>query len=184
DEDDRARLEGSDPHNAVRLILPRHDGDDDGYVAAAATLTAWRAAGVLELDDTDHLYAYRMTYELPGMGRRETCGVIGALGIPGVDESGEVLPHERTLPKARSDRLSLLRATRANLDPIWGLSLAEGLTTAIGDFVPVEQAHDTAGVLHELMPLDSARSAAVRTMVDGAPVVIADGHHRFETART
>ena len=67
-------------------------------------------------------------------------------------EEGDILPHERTLPKAKSDRLALLRATRANLDPIWGLSLADGLTAAIGELDPgtTMSAVDPTGARHEI----------------------------------
>jgi len=74
-------------------------------------------------DPTPALYAYRMT----SPDGHATNGVIGALGID--DRSAEaILPHEQTLAKAKTDRLDLLAATRANLSPIWGLSLSQGLT--------------------------------------------------------
>jgi uncharacterized protein (DUF1015 family) len=113
---------------------------------------------------------------------RVTTGVIGALGLRAPE--GAILPHERTLPKAKSDRLALLRATRANLDPIWGLSLADGLTAAIGELDPAATvtATDSSGTVHALAPLTAERLPAVREVMSAAPVVIADGHHRFETA--
>jgi len=88
-----------------------------------------------------------------------------------------------TLPKARSDRLALLRATRANLDPIWGLSLASGLTDAIGPLTSPVTATDEHGAHHAMSPIvDPACAEMVRKLVASAPVVLADGHHRFETA--
>ncbi|MDQ2754420.1 MAG: DUF1015 domain-containing protein, partial [Actinomycetota bacterium] len=95
-----------------------------------------------------------------------------------------ILPHEPTTPKAKSDRLLLLRATRANLSPIWALSPTTGLSDLCEPPEhPAEHAHDDDGVLHELWPInDPDRVAAIRDLVGSAPVLIADGHHRFETA--
>ena len=91
---------------------------------------------------------------------RRTTGVLGALGL---DDADAVMPHERTLPKAKSDRLELLRATRANLDPIWGLSLAQGVTELLEpDGPPFAHAIDNDGVRHELWRVsDRARIDAI-----------------------
>jgi uncharacterized protein (DUF1015 family) len=118
-------------------------------------------------------------------GRRST-GVIGALGLAEPGEGADVLPHEQTLPKPKSDRLDLLAATGANLSPIWGLSLAPGLSAT---YEPSEtadaSAFDDDGVLHELWVIDDPDNVALITEgVAGGPVVIADGHHRYETALT
>jgi uncharacterized protein (DUF1015 family) len=184
DDDDRVALERSHPHNAVQLILPRHRAAGDGYQRAARALRDWTAAGVLARDPEPRLYAYRMTFETTESQPRRTMGVIGALGLPDGSGADDVLPHERTLPKARSDRLALLRATRANLDPIWGLSLAAGLTSALGDMHVVSHAVDADGTQHEIAGIDPERVPEIQRIIASAPVVIADGHHRFETART
>ena len=120
---------------------------------------------------------------------QRTTGVIGALGLG--HEPGEVMPHERTLPKAKTDRLELLRATRANLDPIWGLSLATGLSTLLAQAhadlpdAPFATATDEDGFHHSLWRItDPERIEAIRAAVVGARLVLADGHHRFETATT
>ncbi len=188
DPDDHAALEAHDPHNSVRLILPRAEGGDDAYVTAARTLAAWRGDGVLDTDTTAALYPYRMVAARADGGTHTTIGVIGSLALPDV-ANGEapatagVLPHERTLPKARSDRLSLLRATRANLDPIWVLTLAVGVTELLEPFDVVEWAVDAQGVRHELGVIDDPeRIAAIRALLAGEDAVLADGHHRFETA--
>lgn len=189
DDEEREALEAADPHNAVRLILPRAEpGDVDQYEAAARRLAEWRGAGVLVADAEPAFYAYRMSFVTEDGSRRRTTGILGALQLPapGRDPADAgILPHERTLPKARSDRLALLRATRANLDPIWGLSLASGLTNLVpvaGD--PLEVAVDAHGVTHELWRVDDPDVCrTIAASVAGAPVVLADGHHRFETAR-
>jgi uncharacterized protein (DUF1015 family) len=176
DPDERAVLMARSPHNAVRLLLP--DGDYDG---AAAELETWQTDGTLERDPEPAFYGYRMEFTDDRGERRRTDGVIGALTLPVRAGEGDVLPHERTMPKAKSDRLSLLRATRANLDPIWGLTPAAGLPVADGD--PVAVTTDDLGVRHSLTPItDPDRIAEIRRVVGSAPLVLADGHHRFETA--
>jgi uncharacterized protein (DUF1015 family) len=174
--DDRAALLAADPHNVVRLILP------DDYGDAATLLAAWRAEGVLTEDAGPTFSVYRMTFTGDDGTVATTTGVIGALAL----DPGGVLPHERTLPKAKSDRLELLRATRANLEPIWGISLAAGLSELLDvDGPPAAVARDADGTRHELFTLDDpARLEAIRTTVTGAEVVLADGHHRYETSST
>jgi uncharacterized protein (DUF1015 family) len=182
DPDHRVELAAADPHNSVRLILP--DGDDP-YEGAAALLEAWVADGTLAVDAAPAFYVYRMTYP-DGDGTRSTIGVLGALVLPEHIGDGQVLPHERTLPKAKSDRLDLLRATRANLDPIWGLCPTPGLSAALTDVTrtePFATARDERGVLHEAWALvEPAEVDAVHDAVAAGPLVLADGHHRFETA--
>lgn len=176
DPDERAALVARDPRNAVRLILP------DSYDGAAATLAQWCAEGVLVTDDAPTFSVYRMEFTGDDGRPQRTTGVIGALALD--NERGEILPHERTLPKAKSDRLELLRATRANLDPIWGLSLAFGLSELLApQGEPFATATDEEGFHHSLWRLtDPGRIAAIAAAVAGARLVLADGHHRFETA--
>jgi uncharacterized protein (DUF1015 family) len=174
--EERAALFASDPHNAVRLILP------DSYSEAARLFREWQSDGTLVADDEPTFSIYRMRYTDDDGRPRTTTGVIGSLAL---DRDG-VLPHERTLPKAKSDRLELLRATRANFEPIWGLSLGRGLTSLLTPSGPPDEvADDGDGVRHELYRLDDAeRIDAVTSLVGGARLVLADGHHRFETACT
>lgn len=176
DADERAALAARSPHNAVRLILPEgHYGD------AARELGRWRADGTLERDPTPCYYGYRMQYTDDTGRARATDGVIGALALPAAAGQGDVLPHERTLPKAKSDRLALLRATRTNLDPIWGLTLGSGLPVATAE--PFAVTTDDHGVRHTLAPIsDAATQSEIHRVVGSAPLVLADGHHRFETA--
>jgi uncharacterized protein (DUF1015 family) len=191
-ESERTVLEGRSPNNVVRLELP-HDnvepgdthsqaGAADRYELAARLLDAWRDGGVLHRDAVPAFYGYRMSFTDPSGQPRRTVGVMGALGLepPG---SG-ILPHEETTPKAKTDRLDLLRATRANLSPIWGLTPASGLSSLAH---PPEHAADHATdpdrVLHELWPItEPEHIGAIRSAVKAQPVLIADGHHRFETA--
>ncbi len=185
DDDHRASLEAADEHNSVRLILPRDaELDGDRYARAAATFAEWCGRGVLVRDATPRFYAYRMTFTDTHGNHRHTRGVIGALGLP-EPAGGDVLPHERTLPKAKSDRLSLLRAMRVNVDPIWALSLASGVTELTEGATPLATCRDTDDVVHALGAIDDpAAIAAISDLVGSSPLVLADGHHRFETAIT
>jgi uncharacterized protein (DUF1015 family) len=181
-ESERALLEARSPYNIVRLELPHDNGGGDRYQQAATLLDGWRDGGVLHRDKSPRFYGYRMRFTDPGGARRQTVGVIGALGVeaPG---SG-VLPHEETTPKAKSDRLELLRATRANLSPIWGLSPGSGLSRhCTPPEHPADHVTDEDRVVHELWPITEAdRVAAITEAVGSQPVLIADGHHRYETA--
>ena len=181
--DDRVALVARNPHNAVLVDLPVEEDGPDRYAAAGARLHAWAAEGVLQLDAQPELTAYRMT-TTDDVGRRvATLGVLGALELSRPDE-GDILPHEHTTPKAKSDRLDLLRGTRTNLSAIWGLSLTKGLTALLPVDAPPYQAWtDEDGTLHETWRIaDPARIAAIADAIAASPVVIADGHHRYETS--
>ena len=182
DAEARARLEAAHPMNAVHLILPRDQEPGDRYRRAAARLRDWTGQGVLAADPP-RMYLYRMAFTDAGGRARVTTGVVGALALSPPGE-GDVLPHERTMPKPRGDRLELLRATRANLDPVWVLSMAPGLSELLarGDTPDRASCIDADGVEHCLFPLPDDVAARVTGTVGSAPVVIADGHHRFETA--
>lgn len=177
---ERSTLAHRSPYNSVRVELPEADLQHglDRYRVAADLLASWWAEGVLVPDLEPAFYPYRMT----SPDGRATTGVLGALGVEGDD----VLPHEQTMPKPRSDRLDLLRATEVNVSPIWGLSLAPGVTATFEPSgPPAGDAVDDDGVRHQIWILHDPGSVnEVRSAVGSAPVVVADGHHRYETART
>ncbi|MGO8870601.1 MAG: DUF1015 family protein [Acidimicrobiales bacterium] len=181
--EERARLVGRHSANAARVELPEPDHREglDRYANADAQLNRWLAEGILVRDRSPSLYAYRMT----SPGGQATNGVIGALGIDD-DSAAEILPHEQTLPKPRSDRLDLLRATRTNLSPIWGLSLGTGLSETLDHGgTPDARAVDDDGVAHELWVIHRPDTIdSIRKVIESSPVVLADGHHRYETARS
>src|SRR5438128_1185102 len=162
---------------------PPRDGEDgrDRYQIAADCFEEWHRTGALVVDDAARFYLYEMLFEDENGRFRRTHGVIGALELPprGADPGAVgVLPHERTMKTAKSDRLSLLRATRANLDPIWVLSLTEGLSKLlVPHHLPlIAYCEDGEGVTHRLFPLTAPQDiAAVSEAVAAAPVVLADG---------
>ncbi|MFP3900568.1 MAG: DUF1015 family protein [Acidimicrobiia bacterium] len=184
DERQRSSLVARSPHNAVRLDLPIDETGEGRYAVASRLLEEWQRDGVLTTDPDPAFTVYRMSYEDDAGAPRHTTGVIGALELspPGRD----ILPHEHTTPKARSDRLDLLRSCRANLSAIWGLSLAKGLTDLLPvDAPPSAEALDDAGVRHSVwIVADPGRCDAIAAAVAAQPVVIADGHHRYETSLT
>ena len=184
DDDERAALAARHARNAVQLILPGGPAETR-YTAAAALLADWQRNGFLVTDPEPRFYGYRMRFRDDTGRQRSTDGILGALELPDAAGTGDVLPHERTLPKAKSDRLALLRATRANLDPIWGLSPGSGLAALAGRGTPLTTCFDDDGVEHSLSAIDDPDTvAAIVAALAGAPVVLADGHHRFETAIT
>jgi uncharacterized protein (DUF1015 family) len=183
DEERRVQLEHLDEHNAIHLTLPRDDRPGDRYARAGDRLRSWLADGVLVPDDRRAFYVYRVEFDAEDGGPRTMAGVVGALAVTPPGE-GDVQPHERTMPKPKSDRLDLLRATRANLEPIWGLTLSEGFSDLLDMSGPcVLESVDRRGARHQLRRLvDPDRVAAVSAAVGSSPLVIADGHHRYETS--
>jgi len=181
--EERQALEQRDPHNVVHIDLPRDEPSRDRYTAAGCRLDEWLAEQVLLGDDGPSFYVYRMGYHDADGRPRQTSGVIGALelSVPG---EGDVLPHERTMSKPKDDRLNLLRSCRANLSAIWVLSLAEGLSGLCElPGPPDARCTDDLGVHHRLWQITQPGIvSAIADAVASAPVVIADGHHRYETA--
>ena len=185
DEDQRANYAATDPHNIVLLDYPIDADGPSRYQLSADRLNDWRKSGHIVADGSATFSIYRMTFTDEAGTTRTTVGVIGALEV--VDEgAGGVLPHERTTPKAKTDRLDLTIATHANLSPVWGLSLTPGLTAALsepGDVVA--QCTDEEGVHHVLERVsDPVRIATISRLVSENPVLIADGHHRYAISRT
>jgi uncharacterized protein (DUF1015 family) len=185
DEDRRAEYAAMSTSNVVLVDYPIESDGPNRYALSASILTSWVTSGVIVEDASPTFSIYRMTFTDEAGRSRTTIGVIGALEV--VDEgAGGVLPHERTTPKAKTDRLDLTRATQSNLSPIWGLSLTAGLTEAlIAPATVVAECTDEEGVHHVLERVeDPARIARISELVSANPVLIADGHHRYAISRT
>ena len=178
----QAALEARSPHNIVHIDLARDPDGSDPYEPARCRLAAWLAEGVLERDPEPGYYVYRMGWRTADGEPRQTSGVLGLLAL--ADGGGSVLPHERTMAKPLGDRLQQLRTCRANISPIWALSLAGGLGAATAtEGPPLARCTDDDGVHHRLWRMTApATVEAIAAVVGSAPVVIADGHHRYETA--
>ena len=183
-EADRLALANKHENNIVHIDMPLAPSGN-AYEHAASVLTQWIGNSVMVRDEVPSFTLYRMQFTDSTGKPRNVVGVIGALEV--VDEgAGGVLPHERTTPKAKTDRLELTRATDANLSPVWGLSLASGLSKLLSE--PGEHLGsviDDIGVIHSVERVaDSARIASISAAISSHPVVIADGHHRYAISRT
>ncbi len=181
---DRLALATRHEDNIVHIDMPV-SAAGNAYEHAASILNQWISDGVLVRDETPSFTLYRMRFTDSTGKPRNVVGVIGALEV--VDEgAGGVLPHERTTPKAKTDRLELTRATDANLSPVWGLSLAPALSQLLiesGELLG--ELTDELGVVHSVERVtDTARIGAISSAVAAHPVVIADGHHRYAISRT
>jgi uncharacterized protein (DUF1015 family) len=171
-------------HNIVAVDVPLDRDGPGRYDLAAQRLRTWIEQGVLVRDPSPSLSLYRMEFTDETGRQRATVGVIGALEV--VDEGANgVLPHERTTPKAKTDRLDLTRSTSCNLSPIWGLSLTTGLSELLHDpGEPVGQCTDENGVIHRVeRVLDHDRIEAIAAAASSS-VLIADGHHRYAISRS
>jgi uncharacterized protein (DUF1015 family) len=180
----RALLNQS-PLNVVRLELPTSETGDK-YDQAAATLGHWRTHGVLTRDERPAFYLYETRFHLNGEERARRTLVAGVRLTPW--DAGQVLPHERTMAGPKEDRLRLLRATRANLSPIWMLyqqpspSLTRAWDRALNQ-EPALVAQLDDGIGHRLWKLDDPDLlAAIQADFAEQRLFIADGHHRYETA--
>ncbi len=185
DDHQRGDLEASSPYNVVRIDLPI---GIDPYANAERLLEAWREEGVIVRDEQPALWPLVQDYIGPdGQARRRT----GFLARVRVEDygPGRIRPHERTHPGPKEDRLRLTRATKANLSPIFSLfadpdgavtgALAHTLTEE-----PWGKATDDDGTVNRLWRIDDpATIAAVHDALEGVELLIADGHHRYETAR-
>ena len=177
------------PHNAVRLELARTEGEDESekYRNAAATFEGWLADGVLRQDDTESLYVYRQDFETPDGSRHRVAGVLGALKLEPFGRDSGVLPHEQTMKGPKKDRLALMNALPLNVSPIYAIFRGAGGLSPFYDALenrPTEARFaDASGTLHRLWVIKApAEIDMLRAALRPGPLVIADGHHRYETA--
>ncbi len=179
------------PYNLVRIILGKRlpgDGDAENvYTRAAASFQNWRQTGVLRREAEPSLYRYCQTFTLPGTeARAERRGFI-ALGRIEQYSAGIVFRHEQTLAKPKADRLDLLRATRAHFGQIFMLYSRAGKVDALLDSAaaPDIEVTDESDVVHRVWKIsDPSVIASVQEQMQDRKLIIADGHHRYETALT
>lgn len=182
--EERELLAARHPHNVVRLILPQGEGEAR-YAAAASLLAQWRGEGVLIRDAEPAFYRLDQTFTPPGGGGRlSRRGFLALVRLAPFSER-VVLPHERTLSGPKEDRLKLFRATGTNLSPGFMLYRdPEGhLDSALGHADSLADFSTPDGVRHSLAKVRDPE--AVRAIVGGvarSSLLIADGHHRYETA--
>lgn len=178
--------------NLVRIILGKREGPesarDNVYTRAAAYLSDWRRSGVLLADEHPALYLYSQTFQVPGDGHQlERRGFIG-IGKIEEYEAGVVFRHEQTLSGPKVDRLNLLRATRAHFGQIFMLysdaaGAVDSALQSAASAQPDADIVDEYGVRNRLWKItDPAAVAEVCVLMRDKKLIIADGHHRYETA--
>ncbi|HEX2709197.1 MAG TPA: DUF1015 domain-containing protein [Solirubrobacterales bacterium] len=189
----RARLLQRSPYNAVAIDLPKpfdpadpaSNPEGDPYEEAARTMDAWRAEGVLVADDEPAIWALTQDYTAPDGSAHSRHGILARVRVEDY-ETGAVRPHERTHPGPLLDRLELTRATLHNLSPIFSLSTEDAwpLVEPAVQGEPWGVATDEDGTVNRVWRVgDPAILDAVTERLAGAQLLIADGHHRYETAR-
>jgi uncharacterized protein (DUF1015 family) len=190
---ERQRLLGRSPYNAVAIDLPKpfdpadpdFEAPGDSYEEAARRIDAWRAEGVLVADAEDSVWALAQDYTAPDGSRHTRHGVLARVRVEDY-ETGTVRPHERTHPGPLIDRLELTRATHLNLSPIFSLSTEDPwpLVEPALSPTPWGEVTDDDGTVNRVWKVDDpATVAAVVEKLADAQLLIADGHHRYETAR-
>jgi uncharacterized protein (DUF1015 family) len=189
----QARYYDASPYNLVRIILGRRQPDDTAsdnvYTRAAAHFRDWRASGVLQQDENPSFYVYSQRFPAPGSG--EQCERRGFIALGRIEDysAGIIHRHEQTLAKPKADRLELLRATRAHFEQIFMLyedsgAIDSGLQAACPERPPIELTDDY-GVLNRVWQVsDPAVVESVTKAMQDLKLVIADGHHRYETGLT
>jgi uncharacterized protein (DUF1015 family) len=179
----RAALVAADPDNAVTVILPEAPEGEDPYRAAAGRLAAWVGAGHVTVDPVPALYVYEMR-DPAGAATR---GLVGAIELRDPAD-GVILPHENTMAGPVADRLALMSATEANVEPIYlvydGGGAASDAVAAVDEAEPIATATTSDGLTHRLWALtDAATHRAVAEDLASRRALIADGHHRYATYR-
>jgi uncharacterized protein (DUF1015 family) len=178
------------PFNLVRIILGRRESEDNTsnnvYTRAAAYGRQWRADGILRRDSETSIYVYSQTFTAPSGSKFERRGFI-ALGRLEDYSAKVVFRHEQTLSKPKADRLDLLRATRAHYEQLFLLYEDSGeidsLLKPAPDAAPAIDVDDEYGVAHRVWQIsDPGVIASVQKKMRDRKLVIADGHHRYETA--
>jgi uncharacterized protein (DUF1015 family) len=190
-ETDRSALLAADPDNAVGVILPRAtepgatsvSGPDDPYTQAAARLDRWVSTGLYRVDPDPTLYVYEMR-TAEGVTTR---GLLGALELRDPAD-GVVLPHENTMAGPVADRLALMRATGADLEPIYlvydGGGAASQVVAGVTEIDLLATAVTPDQTRHRLWGITDQRAhAAVDDDLATRHALIADGHHRYATYR-
>ncbi len=188
DPEQRAELASRSPYNVVHVDLPESEDGGDPYAHAAELLERWQADGAVVRDDEPAVWAIVQDYEGPDGRPRTRHGLFARVRVEEYG-AGRIRPHERTHPGPREDRLRLTRATKANLSPIFSLysdptGTAWGAVAPATEGKPFGELTDDEGTRHRLWRVaDPDAIATVQAALADTELLIADGHHRYETAR-
>ena len=185
----RTRYLAQSPYNLVRIILgepnPADSDTDNVYTRAAAHLESWTASRVLALDDEPGIFPYFQEFTLPATGERLVRKGFIALGAVEEYAAGIVHRHEQTLSGPKKDRLELLRHTHAHFGQLFMLypdktGAVDALLDEAATGEPLEEVVDENGAVHRVWKITAA--AMIQELMADKRLVIADGHHRYETA--
>ncbi len=183
--DEQEELFEKDPHNVIRLILPKGEGDTK-YELAAKTFRDWFVEDILMQDDDEAIYPYYQEFE--EKGRKLTRkGFIARVKIEDFSTK-TILPHERTFPKHKADRMKLMTACKANMSPVFSVySDPEGTVEKAIDLTvtdkPIFEVEGNEGVINKMWQIsDPTLLKLVKETMADTSLLIADGHHRYETA--
>jgi len=176
-------------HNIVKLILgKKNDSDteaDNRYTRSAADLEKWINEGIVKRDDKESVYVYAQTYTVEGVAKTRV-GFIARKKLE--DFGGSIIPHEKTLSGPKTDRLNLTRACRCNFSQIFGLftdkeKTSDALLAEATTGKPDLEVTTDDGMTHRLWAVSDADWIdKLASVIEGKSVLIADGHHRYETA--
>jgi uncharacterized protein (DUF1015 family) len=184
DDDQRAALIARSPFNVVAVDLPR--GEPDPYATAQELFDSWQLQGAVVRDSEPAVWAHTQDYSGPDGRTLTRRGFFCRVRIEDYGP-GRVRPHERTHPGPKEDRLRLTRATRANVSPIFSLysDPSQAAWTALSpatERAPWGEVTDSDGTVHRLWRVSDPQAiAAVQAAAADAELLIADGHHRYET---
>ncbi|MEA2475651.1 MAG: hypothetical protein QOE06_3566 [Thermoleophilaceae bacterium] len=178
----RAELLAKSPVNVVEIDLPRAEDGGDPYLHAETTFESWRQQGLIVQDREPAIWPIEQEFVDPHGNRHVRGGFLCRVRVEDYGP-GRIRPHERTQPGPKEDRLRLTRATRANLSPIFSLYAGEPVEFAdLGE--PFGSYTDAGGATTRVWRCaDPDRIAAVQAALGESELLIADGHHRYETAR-
>ncbi len=188
DADQRAELQARSPYNVVAIDLPEDPDGGDRYAHAAKLLESWRAEGAVVQDEEPAIWALVQEYTGPDGRRLTRNGFFARVRVEDYGP-GAIRPHERTHPGPKEDRLRLTRATRANLSPIFSLfpdpdAAADDALARATQGEAFETASDDDGTRNSLWRIAEPKLISeLQGAVADAELLIADGHHRYETAR-
>jgi uncharacterized protein (DUF1015 family) len=178
----RADLAGRSPYNVVEVDLPEDPDGGDPYEHAARLFESWKGDGAVVSDDEPTIWALEQDYEAPDGSRQTRRGFLARIGLRPYGSG--IRAHERTQPGPKEDRLRLTRATRHNLSPIFSLHPGDAwqhIGPALGD--PWAEVTDEENTTHRVWRVnDPAVHEAVTAELEPGELLIADGHHRYETA--
>jgi uncharacterized protein (DUF1015 family) len=187
-DDFRSELYARSPFNVVRV---EYCAEPDPYSSAQRTFAEWKSQGILVREDHPSFFVYSQTFTVPNGEQVTRTGVIGRLKVSPYSE-GNVLPHEQTLPKFKEDRFQLLESVRAQLSPIFGLVddesgtfdyVLDGARSSAPVIDADERLADGTTIRHTLWHIqDTQTTERISGSVNKGVILIADGHHRYETS--